>query len=180
MSAWSRYSSSASSFTAPAARSSSTSQLVPLKSYRVATSLRAWFTALSTSWRSTEVEMSKDWVLAMNRGTVRDGVGSGRGREHGQHHEALLAGVPDAVRHAVRRHEHRPLRHRLLAALEQEQAAAAEHVVHLVHALVGVQAVLLSGLEAVEPDEHALGAEERGLPHALGVEHGVLLGTEGL
>src|SRR6266511_1605010 len=42
------------------ARSNAIDALDPLKSYRWATSLVAWLTALSTSWRSAPVEMSND------------------------------------------------------------------------------------------------------------------------
>src|SRR3990172_5257782 len=50
---------------APAFRSSSRVHVFPLKSYRLAISLVAMFTALSTSWRSTPVEMSKEALAAM-------------------------------------------------------------------------------------------------------------------
>jgi hypothetical protein len=49
------YSSSARSLSVPSPRSKPISAVAPLKSYRCAISLRAWFTALSTScsprWR---------------------------------------------------------------------------------------------------------------------------------
>ena len=60
-----RYASSASSRTTAAARSNSSVQLAPLKSYRVAISLLAMFTALSTSCRSTPVVMSNEAFLAI-------------------------------------------------------------------------------------------------------------------
>src|SRR5690606_2186730 len=49
----------------PTALSKSISAVAPLKSYRWLTSLRAWFTALSTSWRSTVDVMSKVAFFAM-------------------------------------------------------------------------------------------------------------------
>src|SRR5690606_25537034 len=64
------------------------------------------------------------------------------------------------------------------APFEQELPAPGEHLVDLVHALVRVQRVLLPGLECVQPDQDALGREERALAHPVGPEDGVLLGTD--
>jgi hypothetical protein len=68
---------------------------------------------------------------------------------------------------------------RLLAAGEQEDAAAGEHVVDLVHAGVGMELVLLAGLEGVQAHQHPLRLEEGRLAHLAGVVDGVVLGTEG-
>ena len=64
-----RKSSSASSVSAAPARLKVMVQLEPRKSYRCRTSFIAWFTALSTSWRSAPVEMSKEALEAMENYT---------------------------------------------------------------------------------------------------------------
>ena len=77
----------------------------------------------------------------------------GRRRQNHQHQQPATAGVSDAVRNAVGCHDDLAGRHRDLAALEQQHAFAFDHLVQLVHPLMGVQRVRLTGLEGVEPDK---------------------------
>ena len=61
---------------------------------------------------------------------------------------------------ALGRDEHHPRLHRHVARLEQEQAAAGEHLIDLVHLAVGVQRVLLARLEPIQAEGGVVVANE--------------------
>jgi hypothetical protein len=84
-----------------------------------------------------------------------------------------------AWRHAVGGYKQHARLHRHCLAVEEEQAGALDDLVHLVHARVRVQRVLLTRLERVQPDQDPLGAEQRGLAHLVRAVHGMVLRTNG-
>src|SRR6476469_2754906 len=98
----------------------------PLKSYRCATSFRAWLTALSTSWMSTPDVLSKEtgWAMPAS-GRLADGaLRNGR---------LLLLRLPpevhagDAVDAAHRAERRAPLRGEELATDVLERVAGPRH-----------------------------------------------------
>src|SRR5262249_36596449 len=97
-----------------------------------------------------------------------------RGRENSQHEEPALAGVPDAVRHPLRRDQEITGLHRQPATVEQEYTVSLNYLVNLVHVGVGVQGVGLSWLERVQPHQDARRLEERALPHLVAAVLGML------
>ena len=124
----------------------------------------------------------------VNAGRARPGRPQGRApivsrlwprrrSQDGQHQQAAAAGVAHAVSDAFGRDQQIAGGHRQLAAIEQEQALAFEHVVDLVLAGVRVQCVLLAGLEGVQPDQQPRRLEDGRLAHLVGGIHGVVAGT---
>ena len=90
-----------------------------------------------------------------------------RRREDREHQQASAAGVADAVRNAFGRDQQIAGLHRQLAAIEQEQPLAFDHLVDLVLSGVRVQRVFLAGLERIEADQQARRFEDGGLAHLL-------------
>ena len=69
------------------------------------------------------------------------------------------------MRHPLGRDQQVARGHRKLPTVEQEQAAAFDDLVHLVHVLVGMKRVRLPGFKSVQADEHARRLEQRGFSH---------------
>ena len=103
---------------------------------------------------------------------------SWRGRENRQDEQPLTAGVPDAVRHTLRRHDELAGFDRQLATLEQDHAFAFDDLVDLVHRGVRMKGVKLARLETIEADEQPRRLEEGALAHLVGPPFGAVGGPD--
>ena len=68
-----------------------------------------------------------------------------------------------------------PALHWQLAAFEQKYTVAGEHLVHLVHARMGVKFVRLTGLEGIQADQQPRRLEQRRLAHLVRPPDGIPL-----